>query len=141
VRERIAAPIRVATIGSPSRQAMPAGSDHPIVHLELQTGNLPRAHALYTRLFGWRAETVRFGRNSYLALRWGDALGGGVVEVETARSLWLPYVEVEDIIRTTDRAIALGAAVTLAPREGPAGWRSVLAAPDAAEIALWQPKL
>jgi hypothetical protein len=30
--------------------------------------------------------------------------------------------------------------VLLEPREGPAGWRSVVAAPAAGEIALWQPK-
>jgi predicted enzyme related to lactoylglutathione lyase len=30
--------------------------------------------------------------------------------------------------------------VVLEPREGPAGWRSVIAAPAGAEIALWQPK-
>ena len=34
----------------------------------------------------------------------------------------------------------LGAAVLLEPREGPAGWRSVVAAPAAGEIAFWQPK-
>jgi hypothetical protein len=28
----------------------------------------------------------------------------------------------------------------LEPREGPAGWRSVLASSDGGEIALWQPK-
>ena len=34
----------------------------------------------------------------------------------------------------------LGASVLLAPREGPAGWRSVVATPDGGEIAFWQPK-
>jgi hypothetical protein len=34
----------------------------------------------------------------------------------------------------------LGAAVLLEPREGPAGWRSVVAAPGAGELALWQPR-
>ena len=38
------------------------------------------------------------------------------------------------------RMLALGASVLLEPREGPAGWRSVVAAPASAEIALWQPK-
>jgi predicted enzyme related to lactoylglutathione lyase len=30
--------------------------------------------------------------------------------------------------------------VLLEPREGPAGWRSVVSAPAGAEVALWQPK-
>jgi hypothetical protein len=34
----------------------------------------------------------------------------------------------------------LGASVVLSPREGPAGWRSVLAIPAGGEVALWQPK-
>jgi predicted enzyme related to lactoylglutathione lyase len=34
----------------------------------------------------------------------------------------------------------LGASVLLAPREGPAGWRSVISAPQCGELALWQPK-
>jgi predicted enzyme related to lactoylglutathione lyase len=34
----------------------------------------------------------------------------------------------------------LGASVLLAPREGPAGWRSVISAPQCGELAIWQPK-
>jgi predicted enzyme related to lactoylglutathione lyase len=34
----------------------------------------------------------------------------------------------------------LGAKLLLPPREGPAGWRSILAVPAGGEIALWQPK-
>jgi predicted enzyme related to lactoylglutathione lyase len=49
-------------------------------------------------------------------------------------------VEVAEIAQATDRARALGASVLLDPREGPAGWRSVVAAPAGGEIAFWQPK-
>ena len=55
------------------------------------------------------------------------------------RPLWLPYVEVPDVPGATERARALGAQVTLEPRRGPSGWRSVVAGPAGAEIALWQP--
>jgi hypothetical protein len=30
--------------------------------------------------------------------------------------------------------------VKMEPREGPAGWRSILAVPAGAQVALWQPK-
>lgn len=113
---------------------------NPVVHLELHTGNLPRACAFYTRLLGWSAETVHVGTGSYLTLGLGDGLEGGVVETEAPGSLWLPYARVEDVTETTARSRALGAAVILEPREGPAGWRSVIAEPDGAQIALWQPK-
>jgi len=113
---------------------------NPVVHLELRTGNLPRACAFYTRLFGWRAEKVAIGRGSYLALELGNGIEGGIVERDDGASLWLPYVEVSDIVEATEQARVLGASVLLEPREGPVGWRSVVAAPAGAEIALWQPK-
>jgi predicted enzyme related to lactoylglutathione lyase len=119
---------------------MAPASPHPVVHLELHTGNLPRACGFYTGLFGWRLEQVRMGAGSYLTLRWGSGIEGGVVEHDTERAMWLPYVEVGDICRDTRRAEELGAAVIIEPREGPAGWRSVVTAPSGAEVALWQPK-
>jgi predicted enzyme related to lactoylglutathione lyase len=49
-------------------------------------------------------------------------------------------VEVRDVPEATGRARRLGASVLLEPREGPAGWRSVVSAPAGGEIAFWQPK-
>jgi len=117
-----------------------AALPNPIVHLELRTGNLPRACAFYTQLFGWRVETINLGSGSYLALQLGDGIDGGVVERDSDRELWLPYVEVAEISATTERARELGARVLLEPREGPAGWRSAVAVPAGAEVAFWQPK-
>ena len=113
---------------------------NPVVHLELHTPNLSRACAFYTQLFGWRAERVTAGPCSYLALDLSNGVDGGVVERDSDRCLWLPYVEVADVAEATERARLLGASVLLDPREGPMGWRSVVAAPAGAEIALWQPK-
>jgi predicted enzyme related to lactoylglutathione lyase len=119
---------------------MRPASTNPVVHLELHTGNLPRACAFYTGLFGWRAEPIEVGSSSYLGLELGDGVEGGVVECETKRALWLPYVQVPDVAQATERARRLGASVPLEPREGPVGWRSVVASPAGAEIALWQRK-
>jgi predicted enzyme related to lactoylglutathione lyase len=113
---------------------------NPIVHLELHTGDLQRARAFYAGLCGWRPERIHAGGRSYLALDMGDGFGGGIVQCDTERPGWLPYVEVAEIAAVTERACLLGALVLLEPREGPAGWRSVVAAPDGAEIAFWQPK-
>jgi predicted enzyme related to lactoylglutathione lyase len=110
------------------------------VHLELHTGDLPAACDFYARLFGWQQEAIEAGASSYLALDMGGEVSGGVVQCGTSRSLWLPYVEVSDLRRVTDHARELGAAVSLEPREGPVGWRSVVATPESGEIALWQPK-
>ena len=108
----------------------------PVVHLELHTGDLPRASAQYAELLGWRPRRV----GSYLALDLARGFGGGMVECGTARPVWLPYVQVGDVDAVTDRARGLGASVMLDPRDGPAGRRSVVAVPEGGEIALWQPK-
>ena len=112
----------------------------PVVHLELHTGDMRGACDFYAQLLGWHPERVAAGDGSYLALEMGNGLGGGVVECKTRRPLWLPYVEVAAIDRATERARELGAGVLLEPREGPAGWRSVVAGRAGGEVALWQPK-
>jgi predicted enzyme related to lactoylglutathione lyase len=112
----------------------------PVVHLELHTGDLAGAREFYAGLCDWRAERIEVQSGSYLSLAMGGELGGGIVECAARRPLWLPYVQVPDVREATDRARELGATVVLEPREGPAGWRGVVAAPAAGELAFWQPK-
>jgi len=115
-------------------------NSQPVVHLELHTGDLTQAELLYAQLCGWRAERVDAGGGSYVALELGPAFGGGIVQCEARRPVWLPYVQVECIRVATERARALGASVLVEPREGPAGWRSVVDTPAGGEIAFWQQK-
>jgi predicted enzyme related to lactoylglutathione lyase len=119
---------------------MRGSPSHPVVHLELHTGDLDRARSFYTELLGWRPEQIHAREGSYQALEMGGAVGGGIVQCGTERALWLPYVEVDRIGEATERARRLGGSVMLAPREGPAGWRSVVATPAGGEIAFWQQK-
>ena len=113
---------------------------NPVIHLELHTADLPSAVSFYAQLFGWRPERIEAGAGSYLALAMGNGVGGGVVECEAEHPLWLPYVDVPDVHRTTERARNLGGDVLLGPREGPEGWRSVVSTPDGSEVAFWQSK-
>jgi predicted enzyme related to lactoylglutathione lyase len=112
----------------------------PLVHLELHTGDLERARAFYTGICGWRPEQIHTPHGRYLAMEWGGGIGGGIVECPVAQPVWLPYVQVPEIVAATERAHRLGATVLLEPSEGPAGWRSVVTAPTAGELAFWQPK-
>ena len=113
----------------------------PVVHLELHTGDRPRAAALYEEWCGWRPEPVEAPCGTYLSLELGRAdFGGGIVECAARRPLWLPYVEVPEIVAARDRAHRCGATVLLEPREGPTGWRSVVATAAGGEVAFWQPK-
>lgn len=119
---------------------MTSKPSHAVVHLELHTGDLPGASDFYTRLCGWRPQRIEVASGSYVALGLGGRVDGGIVECGTRRPLWLPYIEVDEITDTTERARDLGASVLLEPREGRAGWRSAVAAPAGGEIAFWQPK-
>ena len=111
-----------------------------VVHLELHTSDRSRASAFYLQLLGWREDQIETDNGSYHALGLGRDLAAGIVECGVRRALWLPYVEVDRVEEAANRARRLGAAVLLEPREGPAGWRSVIATPEAGEIALWQQK-
>ena len=119
---------------------MKALRSNPVVHLELHTPDLPQARDLYAELCGWRPDWIETRAGSYLSLELGGGLGGGIVECPVRGPVWLPYVEVEEIAEATDRARRLGAVVLLDPREGPAGWRSVVRTPVGGELAFWQPK-
>ena len=82
---------------------------------------------------------MRLADAAYQSLEFG-AISGGVVECGTERALWLPYIEVGSVSVATERAVGLGASVMLPPREGPAGWRSVVTTPAGGECALWHTK-
>lgn len=113
---------------------------NPIVHLELHTGDLPAARDFYAGLCRWDPEMVLTKAGTYLALQLASGLSGGIVECGAEKPLWLPYIDVEDVDRATARAQQLGAEVKLGPREGPAGWRSVVETPAGGEVAFWQQK-
>jgi predicted enzyme related to lactoylglutathione lyase len=109
----------------------------PIVHLELHTSDLAQAGSLYADLLGWQPERV----GSYMTLDLGCPIGGGIVECGARRAVWLPYVAVDRVEDATAHACELGATVLLEPREGPAGWRSVVSTPAGGEIAFWESKV
>jgi predicted enzyme related to lactoylglutathione lyase len=117
---------------------MHTNPSNPVVHLELHTADQGRAGEFYAGLLRWRPELIQVASGSYLALELGGGLGGGIVECGTGRPLWLPYVEVEQVVEVTERARRLGAKVLLEPRAGPAGLRSVISTPEGGEVAFWQ---
>jgi uncharacterized protein len=127
-------------LGTRHRDMENPSKPRPVVHLELHTGDRESATAFYARLTGWRPELIRAASGSYLALELGCGVGAGIVECGTRRPLWLPYVEVDHVQALTERARRLGATVLLEPREGPAGWRSVVSSSAGGEVAFWQPK-
>jgi hypothetical protein len=63
--------------------------EYPVVHLELRTGNLPRPARSMSSSSVAAPERVDTTAGPYLALAM-DGLGGGLVECERQRALWLP---------------------------------------------------
>jgi predicted enzyme related to lactoylglutathione lyase len=115
--------------------------DHTrIVHLELHTGDLPAARALYAAACGWDPGPAE---GPYLPLDLGGpggaGLTGGIVAARAGHSLWLPYVRVASVHEATARAEALGAEVLAGPQEGPTGCRSIVSTQPGAQIAFWHP--
>ena len=114
--------------------------NHPVVHLEPHTPNLARAREFYRGLLGCQPQPLRAAGAAYHSRDLGADRGGGAVECGTEQALSLPYVEISSVTAATEEARALGASVILAPREGPARWRSDVNTPAGGDIALWQMK-
>lgn len=112
----------------------------PVVHLELRTGDPRAAQAFYEGMCGWRPEHIESRHGTYVGLDLAREFGGGIVEADADQAIWLPYAQVGDIRAATERARALGAAILLEPREGPAGWRSIVETPAGGQLAFWQHK-
>jgi uncharacterized protein len=87
---------------------------NPFCHLELNTTDLDKAKAFYTSLFTWETDSMDMGPGgTYVLIKPGSGPGGGMMKhpVPNAPSQWLPYVQVDDLRASTDKAKSLGAQV------------------------------
>src|ERR1700678_437104 len=78
-----------------------------VVHMELHTHDLAEVRVFLWQLLGWRSWPVGVGGRDYRALEVSDQLGGGIVAGGQRPPSWLPYVEVGDVQRATERASEL----------------------------------
>jgi predicted enzyme related to lactoylglutathione lyase len=114
---------------------------NPFVHVELQTNDLARAKDFYTKLFDWQLDDVP--GMDYTMIGVGEGTGGGMMKnpVPNAPSQWLAYVQVDDVVASTEKAKSLGATICKEVTEIPDyGWFSVFIDPTGAALALWQMK-
>jgi predicted enzyme related to lactoylglutathione lyase len=108
-----------------------------IQHVELSTTDVGRAKKFYTSLFDWTLRDV--SEMDYTLFKAGENSGGGMYENKDARSHWIPYVDVDDINASLEKAKSLGATVLKGPAEVPGqGWYCVLEDPTGAKFAMWQ---
>lgn len=112
--------------------------------VELASRDTDGAKAFYTGLFGWSYEDNPVGEGSVYTMFSQDgravaALHAG--QQEGMPPVWLSYVTVGDADAGTERAKELGASVFAGPFDVmEAGRMSVLADPQGAAFALWQPR-
>jgi len=116
---------------------------NPFVHVELNTTDVDKAKSFYTKLFAWKLEDMPMPEGSYTMINVGEGTGGGMMKhpMPGAPSMWLPYVQVDDIKASTEKAKSLGATLIRDVTEVmEAGWLSTVQDPTGAVIGMWKPK-
>jgi predicted enzyme related to lactoylglutathione lyase len=93
------------------------------------------AAKFYEDLLGWKGAEGPGGMRMFA----GEAGPfAGVAPKDGASQGWIPYAQVDDVDRATERAAKLGAKVLQTRTRGPAGEFTIVRDPGGATIALWQ---
>ena len=116
---------------------------NPFVHVELNTSDVPKAKAFYSKLFDWKLEDLPMeGGGAYTMIGVGEGTGGGLMAhpMPGAPSFWLSYVLVDDIDAATKKVRALGGTVMKDKTEVmDMGWLAIIVDPTGAHLGLWKP--
>ena len=83
---------------------------NPFVHVELMSTDVAKAKTFYGKLFDWKLEDMDMGDMSYTMIKVGEGTGGGLMKnpMPNAPSLWVAYVNVDDVNAATAKAKLLG---------------------------------
>ena len=112
------------------------------VHIELNTDDVAKSKKFYKSLFKWKLGAM----GPYTMIDVGrekGAAGGGMQKkpMPEAPTMWLPYVEVDNVKKTMAKARKLGADVKVEYMEIPdMGAIGVFVDPSGAGIGVWEPK-
>jgi predicted enzyme related to lactoylglutathione lyase len=116
---------------------------NPFVHVELMSTDVDKAKSFYGNLFDWKLEDMAMPDMTYTMIQVGEGTGGGLMKnpMPNAPSMWVAYVQVDDLKAATSKAKSLGAAVLKGETEVMgAGSFSIITDPTGAMLGLWQPK-
>jgi predicted enzyme related to lactoylglutathione lyase len=108
------------------------------VHIELNTDDVAKAKKFYKGLFKWKLGSMGPGYTGIDVGKGGT--GGGMQKkpMPEAPTMWLPYVEVDDVKKTVDKARKLGAKVQVEYMEiTDMGAIGVFTDPSGAPIGVW----
>jgi predicted enzyme related to lactoylglutathione lyase len=77
---------------------------NPFVHVELNTTGVDTAKEFYGKLFDWKLEDVEMGPSGmYTMITTGGTGGGMLKHPGGGPSMWLAYVEVDDVAASTQK--------------------------------------
>lgn len=121
-------------------------SDDPLlgkmIWHDLITHDMSSARRFYGELFGWTFEqrASREGRE-YIVARMDDLYVAGIILVDRPaggghQSRWLPFMSVDDVDATVDRAVAAGGSEIAAARDVPLGRVAAIQDAEGAVIGL-----
>lgn len=112
--------------------------------MELMSTDVEKAQNFFGQLFDWKFDPIQGGDGMpYTVIRVGDGTGGGIMKnpMPVAPSMWMPYVLVDDLRASTDKAIKLGATLIKDITEVPnIGSFSIIAEPSGGMLGLWKQK-
>jgi hypothetical protein len=107
------------------------------------TTDTDKAKAFYGKLFDWQLEDMDMGDMTYTMIRVGEGTGGGLMKnpMPGAPSIWVAYVNVDDVRAATKKAQMLGAKITKDVTEVKgAGRFSIISDPTGGMLGLWEPR-
>jgi len=116
---------------------------NPFVHVELNSPDPEKTKAFYAKLFQWQLEDMpnpAVPDQSYTVIKVGEGTGGGIMkQVPHGPAGWIPYVLVDDLRASTDKAKSLGGKVMKDVTEVPdMGWFSIIEDPTGMMLGLWK---
>jgi uncharacterized protein len=111
---------------------------NPFVHIELNTDDVATAKKFYKGLFKWNFIAMGDG---YTGIDVGKIGAGGGMQkkpMTKAPTMWLPYVQVDDVKKSIAKARKLGANIQLDYMEiGDMGAIGVFIDPTGAPVGVW----
>src|SRR4029077_14959048 len=102
-----------------------------------------QAKAFYAKLFHWRLDDMpnpAVPNHSYTVINGGEGTVGGIrKQVPHGPAGWIPYVLVDDLRASTDKAKSLGGKVMKDVTEVPdMGWFGIIQDPTGTILGLWK---
>ncbi len=118
---------------------------NPFVHIELTSADLDQSKQFYGSLFDWKLDSAPASHGmEYTMIKVGEGTGGGMIRhpMPGMPSVWVPYVQVEDIRERTAKAKSLGARIIrdVEVIAGDGGSFSIIQDPTGAVFGLYEPK-